>query len=284
MAIIEGEWVGAVNQAGHVRGSIHDEDRAQQLGFPHAVIGAGMHVPLVTKEAVALFGRDWYERGFLKARFGVPMYEGEIVRTVFEDLEPASSDERLLSMRVEKRDGTTPLTGYLGLLKGSASLAPWERAGEVPSLTRASFDPLPADPIGSTFPPKVMRFEPERLAALEIVGDPSPWYEGESPWGAPILPTYRFVRLPRLASDLHPSPEGAADMTSSMNALFQIVHSGPVLCGRDYRVAATLVEKGYSGRTAFRTCEAVISDGARVVARVRQMLRWIPQRAFKLSA
>jgi hypothetical protein len=285
MAHIEGNWVGAINQASHIKGSIHDEARARELGFQHAVVGAGMHIPLVTKAAVELFGRDWYERGFLKARFGVPMHEGDEIRCVFEDLAPAASDERLLSLRIEKRDGATPMTGFLGLVKHADSrLAPWQRDGESPSVTRSSFDPLPADAIGSVSEPRSMSFEPEDLPILRRIGDPCPWYDAPSPWGPSILPTYRFVRLPRLASDLHPTPDGSADMASSMNALFQIVHMGPVLCDRDYTVQATLVEKGFSGRTAFRTSEAVISEGDHAVALVRQMLRWVPERAFKLSA
>jgi hypothetical protein len=286
MPRIEGSWIAAVNQASHVTGSIHDEDRARELGFEHAVVGAGMHIPLVTREVVRLFGQDWYERGFLKARFGAPLHAGDLVRLVLEDLEPTSADERLLSLKLEKPDGSTPLTGFLGLLRAnSAPLAPWERAGAHSASSTGVYDPLPLDEIGSSFPVKQMSFDPkESLPALKVVKDKCGWYEESSPWGPPILPTYRMVKLPRLASDLHPDPDAALDMQSSMNALFQIVQSGPVLCGRTYAVQATLAEKGYSGRTAFRTSEAVIRDGNRPVARIRQMLRWIPQRAMLRSA
>jgi hypothetical protein len=281
MAVITGDWVRAVNQASHATGSIHDEDRARELGFSAAVIGAGMHIPLVTKAAVALFDRDWYERGFLKARFDEPMHEGDEIRCVLEDIPAEDGDARLLAMRIEKADGSMPMTGFLGLLKDSARVvAPWQRHGEAASVTHGEYDPLPNDAIGTTYPPKAMTFEPERLRSLELVGDPCPWYEGASPWGPSILPTYRFVRLPRLASDLRPDGEAALDMQSSMNALFQIVHLGPALLASPYSVQSTLVEKGYSGRTAFRTCEAVVRDGDKPLALVRQMLRWVPQRAL----
>jgi hypothetical protein len=286
MTRIEGDWIAAVNRAGHVKGSIHDEDRAKELGFAHAVVGAGMHIPLVTRGAVELFGQDWYERGFLKARFGVPMHAGDEIRLVLEDVEPAEYDERLLSLWLEKRDGSKPLSGFLGLLASSdVSIAPWERAGERPASTDWTYDPLPDDPEGTVFSARTMRFEAdESLPALRVVRDSCDWYETSSPWGEAILPTYRFVKLPRLSSDLHPAPDTALDMQSSMNALFQVVHTGPVRCGVDYSVQATLVEKGFSGRTAFRTSEATIRDGARPVARIRQMLRWVPQRAFLKSA
>lgn len=286
MTVIEGEWIPAVNQASHVKGSIHDEERARELGFERAVVGAGMHIPMVTKAPVSLFEMQWYERGFLKARFGSPMHDGDMIRLVLEDVNPSPSDERLLSLRIEKRDGSTPLTGFLGLLANLGQpLAPWQREGEGPSLSKAAYDPLPSDPIGTMYLPKAMTFEPEEsLRALTVVGDACPWYSQSSPWGPAILPTYRFVRIPRLASDLTPTPDAAEDMQSSMNALFQVLHLGPVLCGRTYSVQSTLVEKGYSGRTAFRTSEAVVSDGGRTVAMVRQMLRWIPQRALLLSA
>jgi hypothetical protein len=282
MARIEGSWIAAVNQASHVKGSIHDEDRARQLGFTRAVVGAGMHIPLVTKEAVALFGQEWYERGFLEARFGVPMHAGDEIRLVLEDIEPSPDDERLLSLRLEKGDGSTPLTGFLGLLaSASRPIAPWERDGARGASTNGRYDPLPFDAAGAVSPAKTMSFDAgESLPALRVVGDDCPWYASSSPWGPPILPTYRFVKLPRLASDLHPPPEALLDMQSSMNALFQVVHLGPVACAREYSMQATLVEKGYSGRTAFRTSEAIISDAGRAVARIRQMLRWVPQRAM----
>jgi hypothetical protein len=147
------------------------------------------------------------------------------------------------------------------------------------------FDPLPRDEVGAQFEPTTMEFDAsESRGPLRVVRDACPWYAGDSPWGGPIVPTYRFVRLPRLASTLHPSPDGAVDMQSSMNALFQIVHLGPVECGRPYTVAARLVEKGYSGRTAFRTSEAVVSDSGRQLALIRQMLRWVPQQSFRRSA
>jgi hypothetical protein len=286
MAVIEGQWIAAVNQASHVTGSIHDEDRARELGFARAVVGAGMHIPLITRMAVDHFGAAWYERGFLKARFGTPMHEGDQVRIVLEDARPAESDELLLAMKLEKRDGSTPLTGFLGLLKSSDNpVAPWQRDGAKTATTNGLYDPLPLDDVGSRYTARPMVFETiESLPALRVVGDTCPWYAGASPWGGPILPTYRFVRLPRLASNLNPSPDTALDIQSSMNALFQVVHLGPVMCNRPYDVQATLVEKGYSGRTAFRTSEAAIGGEGRTVALVRQMLRWIPQRAMLRTA
>lgn len=286
MAVIESEWIAAVNQASHAKGSIHDEERARELGFQRAVVGAGTHIPFVTKAAVSLFDRAWYDRGFLKARFGVPMHDGERVRLILEDMKPGLSDERLLSMRMEKEDGSTPLSGFLGL-RGSraAVIAPWERPGEQGATSNGVYDPLPSDKIGTLYEPQTMEFDTaESLRGLSVVGDDCAWYEGDSPWGGAILPTYRFVKLPRLASQLNPPADAALDMQSSMNALFQIVHLGPVMCGRPYSVQSRLVEKGYSGRTAFRTSEAVVSESGHTLAVVRQMLRWVPQRALRLSA
>jgi hypothetical protein len=286
MAVIETDWIAAVNQASHATGSIHDEARARELGFAQAVVGAGMHIPLVTKAAVSLLGPAWYERGFLKARFGVPMHDGEEIRLVLEDQAPAIGDERLLKLRIEKRDASVPLSGFLGLLASpDAPCLPWERPGEAAASNNGLYDPLPLDDVGDTYDPKVMEFEPaESLGALRVVGDTCPWYTGASPWGGPILPTYRFVRVPRLASDINPLPDAELDMRSSMNALFQVAHLGPVMCGQPYSVQSTLVEKGYSGRTAFRTAQATITEDGRAVAQIRQMLRWVPQRAMRRSA
>ncbi len=286
MAVIESDWIAAVNQASHAKGSIHDEDRARELGFERAVVGAGTHIPFVTKAAVSLFDRAWYERGFLKARFGVPMHDGDQVRLILEDVKPGSGDERLLSMKMERQDGSIPLSGFLGLLASASQIVtPWGRAGEQPATSNGIYDPLPFDETGTLYEPQTMEFDSaESLRALSVVGDKCSWYETDSPWGGAILPTYRFVRLPRLTSSLNPPAEAALDMQSSMNALFQIVHLGPVMCGRAYSVQSRLVEKGYSGRTAFRTSEAVVSDSEHPLAIVRQMLRWVPQRALRLSA
>ncbi len=67
---------------------------------------------------------------------------------------------------------------------------------------------------------------------------------------------------------------------AGMNGTFQLLQTGPMFCDQPYTLQATLVEKGWGKRSAFRTVEfGVTSAEGRRVAIARQKVRWLAQRA-----
>lgn len=276
-------WIEAINRSAHKTGSIHDDAAAQRLGFPKAVVGAGQHVPMATKAAVEVFGKDWYERGFMQARFASPMYHGERIRCVISEIEPTALDDRPFDLRVEKQGSDdVPFRGYLGLARSSAAaVAPWERPGARPVPAVGARDPWPEVALGTEFAEGRHTFGGDpRVEVLDQVDDRCPWYRGASPSGPPVITTTAFISASR-----HARAPAPIRMNSPMNAHYEVVHMGPVLAGTEYTFRARLVEKGFSGRTAFRTVETdVVAPDGRTLVRSRQMLRWFPARDAGVAA
>jgi hypothetical protein len=278
---IDGEWLQAINRNADLKGSIHDDEHARSLGLPHAVVGANQHLPMATRAAVEAFGSEWYERGFMKARLGRPVFDGERIRCVIEEIAPTALDVALFSLRIEKDVVAEPiLVGYLGLARDAGVVPPWQRPGEPPTPAIGAHDPMPDVPLGTTYPSVRHAFPvaATRRSVLDEVGDTCRWYDGASPWGGPIVPSGGCIALSRAV----PQPP-VAGLRASMNAQFEIAHAGPVVCGRSYEVRVRLACKGFSGRTAFRTNETELFDGGRRVVAVRQMLRWFLPAAVRAA-
>lgn len=78
--------VSAYNTAKSSENKIHDDATAQRFGFKGGLVG-GVHVyAYMSHMPVAKWGRAWLERGTGEARFGKPVYEGDIAEiTAVED-------------------------------------------------------------------------------------------------------------------------------------------------------------------------------------------------------
>jgi hypothetical protein len=253
-------------------------------------VGGSVLVPFMTPVLVEVFGPAWYERGFLKQSFIQPIYETTDFRVVVEEIEPAAHDERLVRFGLETREGGRATAGYAGLARSAESaLAPWERPGEPPSATPSGpdDDPLPDEPIGTAQPPRTITIPPEITASRRAAaGDTSPWYTESSPWGGRIVPTASYIVLVWAVSpdsersEEHDDGINNAAAAAGMNGTFQLLQTGPMFADQPYELRSHLAEKGFSGRTAFRTVEHAIHDGdGRRVAAIRQKVRWFPMPA-----
>jgi acyl dehydratase len=69
----------AFNSAKTSENKIHDDAVARQYGFAGGLVPGVDVYAYMTHAAVALWGRDWLERGWMAARFLKPVYEGEEV-------------------------------------------------------------------------------------------------------------------------------------------------------------------------------------------------------------
>lgn len=86
MAALEPFHVLAFNSAKASENKIHDDATAKRFGFRGGLVG-GVHVyGYMSHMPVARWGAAWLERGTGEARFGKPVYEGDIAEvTAFED-------------------------------------------------------------------------------------------------------------------------------------------------------------------------------------------------------
>lgn len=278
--VFQGPWNRAPNFSADETGSIHDGDRARSLGFEDALIGGSTLAAFMTEPLDELFGRDWYERGFLRQSWVKPVYGSDEFRIFAEEEEPTEYDDRLLSFGLEKRDGARAMVGYAGLAHSPLEApAPWQRPDQRASVFEGD-DPLSDEPIGTVYPTRpvvVMPDDPQNAERRDAADIRSPWYVEASPWGPPIVPTHMFllVGLGAGSPSTRSTQTAPGDQRAGMNGTFQMLLSGPLLCGERYELRPLLAEKGFSGRTWFRTIEFTIEDasGQRLVT-ARQKIRW----------
>lgn len=277
--IITGPWSKAPNLSADSKGSIHDDERAKELGFKGALVGGSVLCAFITPLLTERFGRGWYERGFFKTSFISPVYETDDIRVVLEEQLPSSDAAVLMSVGIEKRDGSRATAGYAGIAPSTAAaLPPWQRSGEPPTapVPPAEADPSPGEPLGMALPPKELVVAVEDSASRRrTAGDGCLWYEAASPWGGPVVPTFMYLLVNLGNGGRRPDAAINPASRAGMNGTFQLVQTGPMLAGRPYTLNSKLVEKGISGRTAFRTAEFSITDSTgQRVALARQKARW----------
>lgn len=266
----------APNLSADATGSIHDDEQAKSLGFKGALVGGSVLCSFFESTFVQLFGKQWYERGFFKTSFIAPVYEVDEFRVVATEMAPLATDERLVEIGLEKRDGDRATAGYAGLALPGNSVAPWDR--ETARDLHDTGDPLPDQPIGTVLTPRVVAPQVSSSAARRTASKNNlEWYESTSPWGGPIVPSFMYIFLDSMVERTGtPAPrQGMRPSGPGMNGTFQLRMFAPMMAGERYNLQATLVEKGFSGRTAFRTLENSITglDGV-PVAVTRQKIRW----------
>jgi acyl dehydratase len=100
--------VAAYNTAKSSENKIHDDATAKRFGFRGGLVG-GVHVyAYMSHLPVQRWGRAWLERGTGEARFGKPVYEGDIAEIT------AAEDATGMSLQVDS-DGQLCATGHAGL-------------------------------------------------------------------------------------------------------------------------------------------------------------------------
>jgi hypothetical protein len=274
-------WRTVANWAADREGSIHDDATARAKGFPAGLVPGDVHVALVTGALVDRFDAAWYERGWLRLTFVRPAFNGDDLRTV---IEPDEADDRQVAFRLERRDGDLVCAGRAGVHAPDVEpIPPWELADAPPARAIGDRDPLPHEPIGTEYEARTPHPEQGDYDHSLVGNDECEWYRTSSPWGPPIVPT---VGPFHLAHRIRPTPPPAgspvaAEMRSGMNAGFESLHLGPMFYGRRYRRTARLVEKGTTGRYAFRTIELAFAedddgaDGGVVRFRGRWRIKWV---------
>src|SRR5471032_1681351 len=91
MSVLPPYHVSAFNSAKASENKIHDDATAKRFGFKGGLVG-GVHVyAYMSHMPVQRWGKAWLERGTGEARFGKPVYEGDIAEvTAVEDAEGMS--------------------------------------------------------------------------------------------------------------------------------------------------------------------------------------------------
>jgi hypothetical protein len=102
--------VEAFNIAAQLENKIHDHDVANSYGFSGALVPGTAVFGYMAHQPVALWGRDWLEKGSAKCHFSHPVYNGSLALVTAKhaldqmDIEVNSEGQLCASGRAAKRN------------------------------------------------------------------------------------------------------------------------------------------------------------------------------------
>lgn len=263
---------------GRVRSRIHDDDAVQALGYDAAFVGGPTLFNVAEKAIFAAFGHEFLARGAFRIRFAKPVFSGDAVRVVWDDVAPDPGDARRIRFHLEKQSGEQTSFGWAALgTTPSTLVAPWLR--EPLADAAPSPDPLPEFPLHAVSE-RTLRLDAQgSRGRLDWYGEQNPWFSSASPWGPPVLPPCEFLYLVNAARQ---GGAGAAPVPPPRHLRAPILAGqdgivrSPLFAAHDYRVRTRTCGKGVSAGSVSLTHEQEVSDdaaGGRVVAVFRTRIR-----------
>lgn len=264
--------------------SVHDDAEAAKLGLAGAPIEGPTHFSQFDALAVDHWGQRWFETGCISSHFLNMVVEGEQVQA---SLTPTGDCSATIS--AVKADGTPVLTGTatVGSETGPATETELDRRrvrglgdpGELYIVDQLEIG-MTGDPVTVTMGLDSHNgaLYPFTLAQkLDKITERSGWYDGESPWGGPIVPTEMLSVLAHQAGAHFPVRGPSIGLFIDLEVRFV---NGPVFVGRPYDIAHTLVGIGQSRAVESYWTESTVTDSATGVHAATVLLH---QGVFKAS-
>jgi hypothetical protein len=260
----EGKWRRLVNLAADAKGSIHDDEAAQSLGFEGAFV-PGSTVGTAAMPAVFhFFGERWLEGGWYVFKFVTPVYTSNDVREVVEQI-----DAENIQVKVETREGRLCSAGSAGL----GYRLPWDPAHDG---VHGGNEVFPDLSLGTEFEAQEVTVSVESARVIAASGgDETPWYEESSPWGAPIAPPERLMNLALQVTRGRRLPIVGV-RNPGMWAEHALRIRQPIFLETPYLIREHVADKGRSGRTLFVTYEfSILSQAGEELAQGRHKIKWL---------
>lgn len=262
--IHHGPWRRLINTV-PAQGSIHDDAPARELGFKGAFVPGSVVSSAAMPAVIERFGPAWLEGGWFDFTFVSPVYVSEDVR------EEACwhADSQWLELRVVTRDDRLCMSGRAGV----GDRLPWEPGLDGSHDAENTFPELS---LTFAFEPRefVIRLS-DVLPMLEGSGDATPCYRETSPFGEPVAPPIRLMRLALDATRGYKLPiEGVKQ--PGMWAEHALAVKAPIRYDTPYTLCERVADKGRSGRTAYLVYEfRLIEPTGDDVAVGRHKVKWL---------
>jgi hypothetical protein len=246
--------------------SVHDGDTADKLGLVGAPIEGPTHFSQFDPLGVCLWGQRWFEDGCISSHFLNMVVEGEEVRPA---LTPSTAGAAAIG--AEKADGTPVLTGTASVGRDDVTDLDERRKrgqgdpgelhiidqisigmdtlqGRDPHVVTMGFD----DHNGPLYPFTLQQ-------KLDKITEPCSWYvaDGDSPWGAPIVPTEMLSVLAHKHGPHLPVRRPSVGLFIDLEVRYV---NGPVFVGRSYRLDHQVVGIGQSRRVESWWTETTLID------------------------
>ncbi|MEM7140256.1 MAG: hypothetical protein AAF548_04425 [Actinomycetota bacterium] len=257
------QMLGDQEYGGHA--SIHDDDMAADLGFSGAPIEGPTHFSQFVPLCAEVFGRAWFERGCISSHYQNMVVEGEEVRA-FVEVPPAGATST--RAWAEKADGTP-------VLEASVSIGP-DHGETVLDARRANLraperlvilEDIHVGMTGRADEAVVMGLDqhmgnlyPFTLAQkLERITERSPWYDGDSPWGGPIIPLEMISVLTEYTAHSAGFPVKGPSVGLFADQQITLI-DGPLMVGTPYVIRREVLAMSESRRTESYWVMATVHD------------------------
>ena len=268
------QMLGEQEYDGHL--SIHDDKMAEDLGFSGAPIEGPTHfsqfVPLLHK----VFGNDWFAKGCISVHYQNMVMEGEEVQAMTEK---APNPSGIVAISAQKRDGTPVLTGTASLgpdygeteldkrmtkLRTSSQLVilsdlkVGQKGAGNPECVRMDMD----QHMGDMYP-----FSNKQK--LEKITETHEFYEGETPWGGPVIPLEMISVLTNYTSSLSGFRSRGPAIGLFASQQVKMI-DGPLMIGKNYLLEREIIALSESRRTEsnWTLTRVLCSDSKKLKAEV----------------
>lgn len=236
--------------------SVHDDAEAAKLGLAGAPIEGPTHFSQFDALALEHWGQAWFESGCVSSHFLNMVVEGEEVQASLTTAGEISA---------MKADGTPVLVGTASIGTDTTTELDGRRQrglgdpGELYIVDQLEIG-MTSDPVTITMDLDSHNgpLYPFTLAQkLDSITERSPWYDGDSPWGGPIVPTEMLSVLAHQAGAHFPVRGPAIGLFIDLEVRFV---DGPVFVGRPYEVRHAIVGIGQSRAVESYWTESTIVD------------------------
>ena len=247
------QMLGDQEYDGHL--SIHDDKMAEDLGFSGAPIEGPTHfsqfVPLLHK----VFGNDWFTKGCISVHYQNMVVEGEEVQTM---VEKAPNSSGIVAISAQKRDGTPVLTGTASLGPDYGETELDKRMAKLrPSSQLVILSDLKVGQKGAGNPESVRMDMDQHMGdmypfsnkqKLEKITETHEFYEGETPWGGPVIPLEMISVLTNYTSSLSGFRSRGPAIGLFASQQVKMI-DGPLMIGKDYLLEREIIALSESRRT-----------------------------------
>jgi len=243
-----------------IKGSIHDDATAVELGLRGGTVAGSLHMEQFPPLLTHLFGKRWWQTGGLSLYFRYATTDRERVQCFARrpEPDPATHDDARVEVWIDHENGER-------VAEGTASVGKPDPVS--PLRLRVQRVPEPKDlrilsdlEVGRESASVATKATRERLERrLCVIVEPLLDYGRESEWGGPVAPPSLLVdAMTAVQRELLP-PDSKYGV--GLWGAIEIQHlQGPVFVEHDYEVRARVLAVSETPKTEYLWYESTLSD------------------------
>lgn len=258
------------NFSAHSKGSIHDDNTAQDLGFRGGTVAGDIHLEQFGGVCVEAFGKQWFENGFVSMYFQQATTDSEPVDAFID------GEGNIRAAGILTPAGANVAEGNVGIGDNVVSALNTRDRREVePNTLRMLKDVVIGQKTDVCVSyPNVA--EQNRRIETNSMTAPLDWYSHPSPWGGPICSPLTACQL--LVANTTNSIAKACGPFVGMYGAIEVRHiNGPLFLDVEYVISGKVIAVSETPKTEvlwFQTeARPSIDPEGPVIAEVTMMTR-----------